>query len=679
MENVMEVKRYNSLIKTLISDKMMREMEKIYYAKNSFIISKKLFNSYKRIDTLRYKNYDDDNIEIQIRNNNDKIVLFKNLIWRYWDDSVTFGTGTNRLGVIHNSYVFKIACDYAGCVDNMHEFIMSKELQPYVLKTYETNELIAVSEYVRVYNKDADFENAKDEILEILRDLSQRTSLMIDVGFITKNKTNWGYRPSDGKSVILDYGYIYTELDGISLACSDKKCNKSNGVVRLEYTENYSELICPKCGAKYGSDKLQCLITQEARTKMYKNKLKDAIKVNKSVTYIGIDAFGAMREMNETESSQVLSTVEVNRLNYDEVVSEYIKISVDAERQLLFYGEINEETSIMKEQLRRSLLELKYKKRYDKLTDVQQEEEPYQPDDLDSDSYNEIIKYKKEDEENYLSHIYNEIPESKDNNEIFEQIQNDMDSNEYGDLDLYKYKSRDEMLKGLSRQLYRRGEETLVEIDPEEENKIIVTDSKKLEKDVWGEVYKPEPVSKLYIDTEEEFEDVDFMQLEKQMQEKRKRKEFFEDYEYDKTEDILGTDENGQYEDNESIIEEIDAEVKSFVDETVKKEDEYEEPDIEDIKKIVQQASEIDLEIDEEEVTGACYYIPKLFKGDDGKIIDIHLERIEIKSELIQNLPVNIEGLEIEDIYNDGNDIYLLTEIEDWTFDCEIPAYVKLM
>ena len=59
------------------------------------------------------------------------------------------GAGTNRYSMLKDNYVFKFALDHYGFDDdNNTEFNKSMELQPYVTKTYETNGLISVAEYV---------------------------------------------------------------------------------------------------------------------------------------------------------------------------------------------------------------------------------------------------------------------------------------------------------------------------------------------------------------------------------------------------------------------------------------------------------------------------------------------------------------------------------------------------
>jgi len=150
------------------------------------------------------------------------------------------GPGTNRLAILIENYVFKIALDKWGIRDNLNEFTMSQELQPYVVKTYETNELISVCEYVTVISRE-EFEERKEEIRRILAVLAE-SYLLGDVGTVGKNFCNWGYR-DNGELVILDFAYIFRVKNDQLL------CSKDQAI--LEYDENFHSLRCPVCSRKY--------------------------------------------------------------------------------------------------------------------------------------------------------------------------------------------------------------------------------------------------------------------------------------------------------------------------------------------------------------------------------------------------------------------------------------------
>ncbi len=153
---------------------------------------------------------------------------------------IELAPATNRFAVLKGNYVYKFAMDEYGIKDNINEFKLSKELQPYVTKTYETNGLITIAEYVNLI-KEEEFVDSIPHIKEILNYLSE-SWLFSDVGAITKNHLNWGFRDDDSL-VILDYGYFYHRDPKIMF------CSACGG--GLEYTENFDKLICMKCHKKY--------------------------------------------------------------------------------------------------------------------------------------------------------------------------------------------------------------------------------------------------------------------------------------------------------------------------------------------------------------------------------------------------------------------------------------------
>lgn len=175
-----------------------------------------------------------------ISDNNMKVSIILDTLTYHGVDFVELGPGTNRLAILIDNYVFKIALDKAGLQDNLNEFTVSQELQPYVVKTYETNSLLSVCEYVTVISKE-EFANNKEEIRSVLAILAD-SYLLGDVGSVNKNFANWGYR-DNGELVVLDFAYIH-RVQGDELLCS-----KDQSI--LEYDENFYNLICPTCRSKY--------------------------------------------------------------------------------------------------------------------------------------------------------------------------------------------------------------------------------------------------------------------------------------------------------------------------------------------------------------------------------------------------------------------------------------------
>lgn len=150
------------------------------------------------------------------------------------------GAGTNRFALLKGEYVYKIALDRYGIKDNWQEFNMSKELQPYVTKTYECNGLVIVAEYVTLISKQ-EFLDSRDNIRQMLNIISE-DYIFDDIGTISKNYCNYGFNEL-GYLVILDYGYIYKK-ERLSMFCD--KCGGS-----IVYNSDYSKLLCAVCGKTF--------------------------------------------------------------------------------------------------------------------------------------------------------------------------------------------------------------------------------------------------------------------------------------------------------------------------------------------------------------------------------------------------------------------------------------------
>lgn len=186
--------------------------------------------------------------------NNKKGVVLKELLTKRGIPYISLGSGTNRFGILIDGYAVKIALDDAGRIDNLKEFLYTKELQPYVIKVYECDPggLIAVSEYVTYFSLD-DYHKYRSDMANILEDISNRF-LIGDCGITSKNYINWGVR-DDGSICILDFAYVYdTQFDVFMCKCNDE--------TYLQYDENYVDLICPVCGRKYTFGEIRRRITR---------------------------------------------------------------------------------------------------------------------------------------------------------------------------------------------------------------------------------------------------------------------------------------------------------------------------------------------------------------------------------------------------------------------------------
>lgn len=186
--------------------------------------------------------------------NNEKGAMIKQLLR---DNNIPFeglGSGTNRMAVLIDGYAVKIALDKDGMIDNRREMLYTRQLQPYVVKVYEStpNGLIAVTEFVEIFTL-AEFHEHQEEMSEILSQISTQF-LIGDCGITGKNYVNWGTR-NDGTICILDFAYIYSvQYKIFGCACNDEAL--------LKYDKNFVNLICPLCGRKYTFGEVRRKITK---------------------------------------------------------------------------------------------------------------------------------------------------------------------------------------------------------------------------------------------------------------------------------------------------------------------------------------------------------------------------------------------------------------------------------
>ena len=256
---------------------------------------------------------------VRISDNNTKTDLMKEVLNKHKVDYTELGPGTNRYGILIDNYVFKIALDRWGVQDNRNEFTTSYELQPFVIKVYETNGLIISCEYVTVTSRE-EFMEQKEKLQNILSILAE-TYLLGDVGTVSKNYLNWGYR-DNGDWVILDFAYIY-RITGEELLCN--KC----GII-VEYDENFHDLKCPKCNKTYSFIELRKKITMEAERKENEIAEQMAYKLTKSQIIVSDDENEKNKEDDDMKKNNV-SFNENNDAVYDPELAEvlYLKAIED--------------------------------------------------------------------------------------------------------------------------------------------------------------------------------------------------------------------------------------------------------------------------------------------------------------------------------------------------------------
>lgn len=200
------------------------------------------------------------------------------------------GGGTNRLGLMLDGYVVKIACDKDGKIDNKREFIYSLRLYPYVIKCYEVyaDGLIAVFEYVEIFTID-DFYKNQESMRKILSEIA-KNFLIGDVGISSTNYVNWGFRGEE--CVILDYAYIYD----VSFKTFRCPCSLDS---TLYYDKDFNNLICPVCGKRYSFKEIRKKISRKDQDDeigdLYQrgyvlDKEEDTLRFNPKFVYGAFDA-----------------------------------------------------------------------------------------------------------------------------------------------------------------------------------------------------------------------------------------------------------------------------------------------------------------------------------------------------------------------------------------------------
>lgn len=211
-------------------------------------------------------------------NNNDKADA---IMHQFRDKGfIELAPATNRYAVLKGKYVYKFAMDEYGIKDNWNEFEMSEELQPFVTKTYESNGLITIAEYVNLITQE-EFESSIPNIRAILRELAENY-IFSDVGTITRNFANWGFNDQD-RLVILDYGYIWRK-DPRIMFCTRHGCGG-----RLEYTENFDKLYCTNCGTKI--EPIDLVYRMSMSEEQFQDNLKYMDKGNLKIGLGGTSGF----------------------------------------------------------------------------------------------------------------------------------------------------------------------------------------------------------------------------------------------------------------------------------------------------------------------------------------------------------------------------------------------------
>ena len=204
----------------------------------------------------------------RIESNAEKMKILLNLLHTYGVSFEILGGATNRIALQIEGYAVKFAIDEQGYRDNLVEYSLSAELQPYVTKSYETNGYILIAQCVELMTKKT-WVYHKTKIIKIL-DILSRDYLLGDVGYIDKNMTNWGLIGTH--PVILDYAYMH-RLNEALFICD--RCGKP-----LTYDGTYDIIMCsghPNCKATYTYNERKVAQGKALDDEMIDTQLKHSI------------------------------------------------------------------------------------------------------------------------------------------------------------------------------------------------------------------------------------------------------------------------------------------------------------------------------------------------------------------------------------------------------------------
>jgi len=152
------------------------------------------------------------------------------------------GTGTNRIAFAYANYVYKIALDRRGLVDNASEFMTSPKNTTSLAISYDTDIVVLVQQYCITLDFDT-FKMNKDAILQMCENLSQQF-IIGDMGYTQKNFYNIGM-DKDNNPKVVDYAYIHPKF-GNQRALTCPRCR-----VKLRETSDFTGYKCPNCKTEF--------------------------------------------------------------------------------------------------------------------------------------------------------------------------------------------------------------------------------------------------------------------------------------------------------------------------------------------------------------------------------------------------------------------------------------------
>lgn len=164
---------------------------------------------------------------------------------------VKYGCGTNRRiyrFLEDDSILMKVAYDRVGIEDNPNEYVNQNYLKPFVSKMYEVTPCgtVGLVERIQPIRTREQFMANGEEIFDLLYFNIIGKYALDDIG--TDAFMNYGIRKGFGPC-LLDYAYLY-ELDEDKLHCK-RMINKHRCDGLIDYSSDFNELVCTKCGKTY--------------------------------------------------------------------------------------------------------------------------------------------------------------------------------------------------------------------------------------------------------------------------------------------------------------------------------------------------------------------------------------------------------------------------------------------
>ena len=216
---------------------------------------------------------------------------------------VEIGCGTNRIAFRKHNYVYKVALDKRGFIDNISEYKRSIEFPQYFSKVYETNREILICEYCELISEQYFIAN-RNQVETILSILSNYY-VMDDVGLTTKNFCNWGLRTTTAGEevlVIIDSAYFYPirNIEMITCQCGG----------RIVPSNDFTYYRCKNsaCAMHYTVPEILNMSRFD-----YDGEDEEAIKMlnaDGSETYIKVSGVnsGATNRIDRTEAEELLAS-----------------------------------------------------------------------------------------------------------------------------------------------------------------------------------------------------------------------------------------------------------------------------------------------------------------------------------------------------------------------------------